>query len=80
MLLDEPTNHLDLHHQMTLLPPLIAASQRGGGALVMSLHDVNLAEQFCSHCLLLLEGVRCWRGQWPRCSMPRPSAVSIATR
>lgn len=56
MLLDEPTNHLDLHHQMTLLPPLIAASQRGGGALVMSLHDVNLAEQFCSHCLLLLEG------------------------
>lgn len=56
MLLDEPTNHLDLHHQMRLLPLLIAASQQGAGALVMSLHDVNLAEQFCSHCLLLLAG------------------------
>lgn len=54
MILDEPTNHLDLHHQMTLLPQLIEASHSGGGALIMSLHDVNLAEQFCSHCLLLL--------------------------
>ncbi|HNG60653.1 MAG TPA: ABC transporter ATP-binding protein [Cellvibrionaceae bacterium] len=56
LVLDEPTNHLDLHQQMSLLPQLIAASCGGGGALVMSLHDVNLAEQFCSHCLLLFEG------------------------
>ncbi len=56
LLLDEPTNHLDLHHQMSLLPQLIEASCGRGGALVMSLHDVNLAAQFCSHCLLLFGG------------------------
>ncbi|HEY6530467.1 MAG TPA: ABC transporter ATP-binding protein [Cellvibrionaceae bacterium] len=58
MLLDEPTNHLDIHYQMQLLPQLIAASRECGGALIMSLHDVNLAAQFCTHCLLILgEGV-----------------------
>jgi iron complex transport system ATP-binding protein len=58
MLLDELTNHLDIHYQMQLLPQLIAASREGGGALIMSLHDVNLAAQFCTHCLLMLgEGV-----------------------
>ncbi len=56
MILDEPTNHLDVHHQMTLLPRLIAASSGSGGALVMSLHDVNLVEQFCSHCLVFIDG------------------------
>lgn len=54
MLLDEPTNHLDIHYQMQLLPLLIQRSQNLGGALVMSLHDVNLAALVCSHCLLLL--------------------------
>lgn len=54
MLLDEPTNHLDIHYQMQLLPLLIRRSQHIGGALVMSLHDVNLAALVCSHCLLLL--------------------------
>jgi iron complex transport system ATP-binding protein len=54
MLLDEPTNHLDIHYQMQLLPLLISASLNLGGALVMSLHDVNLAALACSHCLLLL--------------------------
>jgi iron complex transport system ATP-binding protein len=49
-LLDEPANHLDLHHQVTLLGRV---SQPGDGATVMSLHDVNLAERFCSHALLL---------------------------
>jgi iron complex transport system ATP-binding protein len=58
MLLDEPTNHLDIHYQMQLLPQLIAASRECGGAVIMSLHDVNLAAQFCTHCLLILgEGV-----------------------
>lgn len=54
LLLDEPTNHLDMHYQMQLLPLLIEACKARGGGLVMSLHDVNLAAQFCSHCLLLL--------------------------
>jgi iron complex transport system ATP-binding protein len=49
-LLDEPTNHLDLHHQVTLLQRV---ASRSTGATLMSLHDVNLAERFCSHTLLM---------------------------
>lgn len=57
-LLDEPANHLDLHHQVTLLGRV---SQPGDGATVMSLHDVNLAERFCSHALLLFgDGEACF--------------------
>jgi iron complex transport system ATP-binding protein len=52
-LLDEPSNHLDLHHQVELLSLLVRRARRDDGLIVMSLHDVNLAQRFCSHGLLL---------------------------
>ncbi len=52
-LLDEPTNHLDLRHQITLLEHLTARIVDEGGALLMTLHEVNLAARFCDHLLLL---------------------------
>ncbi|MDZ7749239.1 MAG: ABC transporter ATP-binding protein [Halofilum sp. (in: g-proteobacteria)] len=52
-LLDEPTNHLDLHHQIRLLGRLRERARSRGGALVMALHDVNLAARFCDHALLI---------------------------
>lgn len=55
LLLDEPVNHLDLHHQIQVLT-LLQASAGAGKAVVMSLHDVNLATRFCSHVLLLHGG------------------------
>jgi iron complex transport system ATP-binding protein len=57
MLLDEPTNHLDPAQQMhilSLLTQRLAPTAGTPGALLMSLHDVNLAARFCSHLLLLL--------------------------
>lgn len=54
-LLDEPTNHLDLHHQIHLLERLRARTRERGGALVMALHDVNLAVRFCDHALLIFD-------------------------
>jgi iron complex transport system ATP-binding protein len=57
LLLDEPTNHLDPFHQMHLLRLLTGAVvDKQQGALMMSLHDINLAARFCSHLLLLLPG------------------------
>jgi iron complex transport system ATP-binding protein len=50
-LLDEPANHLDLRHQVSLLALLKQHAARG--ALMMSLHDLNLAARFCTHLLLL---------------------------
>jgi iron complex transport system ATP-binding protein len=56
-LLDEPANHLDLHHQVTLLE-LLCRQTLGPlpRALVMVVHDVNLAVRFCDHALLLFGG------------------------
>lgn len=56
LLLDEPTNHLDLHHQVTLLDRLHDRARARGQALVMILHDVNLALRYCDHVLLLFDG------------------------
>lgn len=53
-LLDEPTNHLDLSHRLILLGMLAAECRDQRRALMMSLHDINLAARFCDHALLLL--------------------------
>jgi iron complex transport system ATP-binding protein len=54
MLLDEPTNHLDPHHQLEVLRNLVAGCREQRRALIMVLHDVNLAARFADHALLLL--------------------------
>lgn len=55
MLLDEPANHLDLHYQITLLDQLTQLIKHKTRALMLVLHDVNLAARFCDHVLLLLD-------------------------
>ncbi|RNF51546.1 ABC transporter ATP-binding protein [Marinomonas hwangdonensis] len=51
-LVDEPTNHLDLHYQVAVMG-LLAEQANLNKVVVMSLHDVNVAAQWCSHVLLL---------------------------
>ena len=51
MLLDEPVAHLDLRHQALVLERL-AERAHGGGAVVLSLHDLNLAARYATHALL----------------------------
>ena len=52
-LLDEPAGQLDLHHQLGLLGQLQQLSAQEGRAVVMSLHDINLAARFCNRILML---------------------------
>ena len=52
LLLDEPTNHLDLHHQFSLLGLVTEL----GCAVVMVLHDLNLAARFCTRLLVINDG------------------------
>ena len=54
-LLDEPSNHLDPDQQIIMLRLLRKQFGASGRALVMVLHDINLAIRFCDH-LLLLKG------------------------
>lgn len=52
-MLDEPLNHLDIGQQITMLRILQQRFQTSQRALVLVLHDLNLARHIASHCLLL---------------------------
>ncbi len=56
LLLDEPVAHLDLRHQVVVLDHLAALVQDGRRAVVLSLHDLNLARRYATHVLLLGPG------------------------
>lgn len=53
LLLDEPTAHLDVPHQLGVARLLTALVDK---AVMLSLHDVNLALRCCTHALLYLPG------------------------
>jgi len=51
-LLDEPTNHLDLRYQTHLMRFFYHLAHTKAATIVMALHDVNIAAQFCDAILL----------------------------
>jgi len=55
LLLDEPTSGLDLRHQLGLLE-LLRRQARAGTAVMVVLHDVNLAAAFCDRVVVLKDG------------------------
>jgi iron complex transport system ATP-binding protein len=56
LLLDEPTSMLDPLHQHTILQAVRDFAERGAAVLVI-LHDLNLAARYCDQLLLLQEGL-----------------------
>jgi iron complex transport system ATP-binding protein len=59
-LADEPSNHLDLKHQVQIME-LLAEQASSGCGVVLCLHDLNLAAQWCDKILLLYPtGEACW--------------------
>lgn len=61
-LLDEPTNHLDLRHQLKVLNTVRSIVKKPTTAALMTLHDINLAQQYCTHLLMLLPEGRFLQG------------------
>lgn len=55
LLLDEPTNHLDIKHQHQLLSMLNQLTS-GGLTVVVVLHDLSLAAQYCDQAVVLDSG------------------------
>jgi len=53
LLLDEPTNHLDIQYQIRLLDLLQEKTREKKRALVLVMHDLNLALRYCNRFLLL---------------------------
>ncbi len=53
LLLDEPVSNLDIAHQRDIMRLLRDATDK---TVLIVIHDLNLALQFCSHLLLLHQG------------------------
>jgi len=56
LLLDEPTTFLDVSHQLDVLDLLAELNRERGCAVVMVLHDLNLAARYADHLIVLGEG------------------------
>lgn len=56
LLLDEPTSHLDIGHQIQILDLLKNLNQSKNLTIVMVLHDLNLAGEYCNRIVLLDKG------------------------
>jgi iron complex transport system ATP-binding protein len=56
LFLDEPTSHLDIGHQIQILDLLKKFNRDKNLSIVMVLHDLNLASEYCNRIVLLNEG------------------------
>ena len=55
LLLDEPLNNLDLNHQLEVMQ-LLKTLHAAGKTIVVVLHDLNMAAQYCEELVLLEQG------------------------
>ncbi len=56
LLLDEPTAHLDLRHQVAILALVQRLARQQGLAVLLVIHDLNLAARFADQVALLHHG------------------------
>lgn len=56
LLLDEPTAHLDINYQVSLLDLVNRLKHEQSLGVLLVLHDLNLAAQYCQRLLLLYRG------------------------
>lgn len=56
LLLDEPTAHLDITHQVGILDLIKKLNKEFGLTVIMVLHDLNLASEYCQRLILINEG------------------------
>jgi len=56
LLLDEPTVHLDLQHQVSLMETVCDLAHADNLAVLVALHDLNLAARYADRVALLVAG------------------------
>ena len=56
LLLDEPTSHLDISHQVQILNLIQHLNYDMDLTVVMIIHDLNLAGEYCDHLIMMNKG------------------------
>lgn len=56
LLLDEPTSHLDITHQVQILNLIRRLSNDLGLTVLMIIHDLNLAGEYCDSLIMMQKG------------------------
>ena len=56
ILLDEPTSNLDINHQVEILDLIKGLCRKDSLTVVISLHDLNLAAQYCDRLVMIHQG------------------------
>lgn len=56
LLLDEPTTFLDISHQVRIMDLIKRLNRETGVTVMIVLHDLNLAGEYCGRLLLMKEG------------------------
>jgi iron complex transport system ATP-binding protein len=56
LLLDEPTAHLDITHQVNILDLIKRLNRQHGLTVIIVLHDLNLASEYCDRLVLMDNG------------------------
>ncbi|MCF0211727.1 MAG: ABC transporter ATP-binding protein [Bacteroidales bacterium] len=70
MLLDEPTSNLDIAHQLAIMRFLGQINRLEGKTIIVVVHDLNLALQYCPQAVLLHEGQVYAQGPTPSILSP----------
>lgn len=56
LLLDEPTAHLDITRQVSILDLIKKLNRQRGLTVIIVLHDLNLASEYCDRLILMDKG------------------------
>ena len=56
ILLDEPTSNLDINYQLEILDLIKSLCREDNLAVVITMHDLNLASQYCDRLILINRG------------------------
>lgn len=56
LLMDEPTSHLDITHQVEILNLIQRLNREMNLTVLMIIHDLNLAAEYCDYLIMMKEG------------------------
>lgn len=62
LLLDEPTAHLDIHYQAMIMDMLYRLNRAEKLTVLMIIHDLNLAGEYCDYLAMMKDGKICADG------------------